>query len=639
MEDDDGLINEVKAGITEYLSSDVPGFRGVLKHRYSDFNVNEIGLDGEVIHIKTTTISTRNVEACPENPLESPSYGELSQEVKDLFSPLSWARMMQISKKYAVDTRKPSEKESIRIDVTSKEKDERRLIHQCIKKHFPNLNSNTIDEGDKKYITVSYIQLKSDRRLDWPKDRPEFLHFTLYKENLDTFAALSILAKGLNKTASFFSFSGSKDKRARTTQRISARYLTAERMSKVANNLHGFKIVIGDYDYKGQRLRLGDLKGSHFKIVLRDVTKPLEEFKHALEMLRNVGFINYFGLQRFGTSSVPTSSIGLQAIKQNWENVVELILKPRPNEKEMLTKARKTWQESNNAFEAMKLMPRNLKSSIEYAVFKGLSRNNKDFVGALGHLGKNTKSIYTHAYQSLVWNEMVSKRIKKYGTKVIIGDLVQVGEPSKNVNNGKSTKTEDESSEGTNEESEPFNYNSHIKVVDEANIQDFTIYDVVMTVPGHDVIFPDNEIKSWYEERLSQDDLKKEDFKNRVKDFDLPGSYRKIIVRPDAVKWQMMGYSDENICLTLSDYDIIKGNAPFQDEGDEGKYKALILELSLPVCCYATMALREITKEDTAVSVQSKLTNSINGKRAATEPIGDVETAENEASKKIKTEQ
>ncbi|QQP53044.1 Pseudouridine synthase YOR243C, partial [Caligus rogercresseyi] len=33
-----------QVGITEYLSKDVPGFRGILKHRYSDFIVNEVDL-------------------------------------------------------------------------------------------------------------------------------------------------------------------------------------------------------------------------------------------------------------------------------------------------------------------------------------------------------------------------------------------------------------------------------------------------------------------------------------------------------------------------------------------------------------------------------------------------------------------
>jgi tRNA pseudouridine13 synthase len=53
---DTDLEREVRAGITEYVCPDNLGFTGVLKQRYTDFLVNEIGLDGQVLHLKSTDV-------------------------------------------------------------------------------------------------------------------------------------------------------------------------------------------------------------------------------------------------------------------------------------------------------------------------------------------------------------------------------------------------------------------------------------------------------------------------------------------------------------------------------------------------------------------------------------------------------
>ena len=42
----------------------------------------------------------------------------------------------------------------------------------------------------------------------------------------------------------------------------------------------------------------------------RSVTGSEEEIQAAMTSLQQVGFINYYGMQRFGTSSIPTHHIG-----------------------------------------------------------------------------------------------------------------------------------------------------------------------------------------------------------------------------------------------------------------------------------------------------------------------------------------
>jgi tRNA pseudouridine13 synthase len=50
-------LSEAEAGISCYASSH-PGFRGVLKHRYSDFIVHEVARDGTVVQLTSFDLPT-----------------------------------------------------------------------------------------------------------------------------------------------------------------------------------------------------------------------------------------------------------------------------------------------------------------------------------------------------------------------------------------------------------------------------------------------------------------------------------------------------------------------------------------------------------------------------------------------------
>ena len=62
----------------------------------------------------------------------------------------------------------------------------------------------------------------------------------------------------------------------------------------------------------GESLKLGDLFGNRFKIVIRECDETDNNLiKTGIESLKNDGFVNYFGLQRFGNcAEIPTHSIG-----------------------------------------------------------------------------------------------------------------------------------------------------------------------------------------------------------------------------------------------------------------------------------------------------------------------------------------
>ena len=70
-------------------------------------------------------------------------------------------------------------------------------------------------------------------------------------------------------------------------------------------------IRIGNFEFKKTPLKLGDLKGNTFVVVLRNVDGSDDLINTTMSSLKNLSFINYYGLQRFGSSKNATHAIGI----------------------------------------------------------------------------------------------------------------------------------------------------------------------------------------------------------------------------------------------------------------------------------------------------------------------------------------
>lgn len=136
--------------------------------------------------------------------------------------------------------------------------------------------------------------------------------------------------------------------------------------------------------------------------------------------------------------------------------------------------------------------------------------------------------LYIHAYQSLIWNEIASRRFK-LGTQVLSGDLVFVedAEHSEEITDEvdllNSVEEDADQVESTAEKPEPVEEESRFKtMVRPLTEQDvasgkFSIFDVVLPLPGHDITYPSNECGKWYADRLAIDGLSSEKLKTKQK--------------------------------------------------------------------------------------------------------------------------
>ncbi|XP_033048908.1 pseudouridylate synthase 7 homolog isoform X3 [Trachypithecus francoisi] len=503
-------LTEADVGITKFVSSH-QGFSGILKERYSDFVVHEIGKDGRISHLNDLSIPMDE-----EDPSE------------DIFTVLTAEEKQRLEELQLFKNKETS----VAIEVIEDTKEKRTVIHQAIKSLFPGLETKTEDREGKKYIVAYHAAgkkaLANPRKHSWPKSRGSYCHFVLYKENKDTMDAINVLSRYLRVKPNIFSYMGTKDKRAITVQEIAVLKITAQRLAHLNKCLMNFKL--GNFSYQKNPLKLGELQGNHFTVVLRNITGTDDQVQQAMNSLKEIGFINYYGMQRFGTTAVPTYQVGRAILQNSWTEVMDLILKPRSGaEKGYLVKCREEWAKTKDPAAALRKLP--VKRCVEGQLLRGLSKYGmKNIVSAFGIIPRNNRLMYIHSYQSYVWNNMVSKRIEDYGLKPVSGDLVLKGATA--------------------------------SYIEEDDVNNYSIHDVVMPLPGFDVIYPKHKIQEAYREMLTADNLDIDNMRHKIRDYSLSGAYRKIIIRPQNVSWEVVAYDDPKIPLFNTDVDNLEGKPP-----------------------------------------------------------------------------
>ncbi|KAF3164884.1 hypothetical protein TWF225_005638 [Orbilia oligospora] len=682
---------EESVGISEFLCPDAVGFQGLLKQRYTDFLVNEIDKDGNVLRLKSLNVERRQGNALTANPkaqsekvladpteangsrsaggaktpqgedtplvdsgdtatseapvvVETPKPFELGDADSALL--ISWlgsavvsslvklyndilAIEREIRPNYKIVTPETKLKSPKPID----DKDARSQLHRTIRNVFSGkIQTATTDEYEIDFWATKISGAKPNNQDGRKKERlpmeswdslgGEFLHFNLYKENKDTMECLNLLGKFLRTSPKSFSFAGTKDRRAVTVQRVSVHKLKADKIEAINKKLKGLKA--GDFEYKNYGLDLGDLTGNEFTISLRDCVFPegsdmTKVIQESVSSLREKGYINYYGLQRFGTFSISTHEIGKSMLLGDWRTAVyqamaydDQSLETAPPDERQRAAACKLWFEDTSsvskAAEARKLMPSKFVS--ENAILSWLSKPNtvNDYLGALQKIPRNLRLMFVHAYQSYVWNTIVSERLKKYGTTIRAGDLVVISAEEAAASNPVADPHEEEFAQEANEEKF---VRARPVTEEEVASGKFTIYDVVLPSPGWDVTYPQNDLRDLYADIMGQDGLDPFNMIRNQKELSMAGHYRRLLYKPERVEWEIKRYEDPNDQLVETDLMYVqrqrsggKGKALSTDEGliheavnnPTGSRIAVIVKLTLGTSQYATMALRELTK-------------------------------------------
>jgi len=120
------------------------------------------------------------------------------------------------------------------------------------------------------------------------------------KRGMDTDRVARILARGAGLSAREIGYAGRKDRHAITRQWFSVPGLDPERASELGQEGDtGFRVLAARAH--GHKLRTGQLRGNRFELRLREVAADERgRAEQALPRVRDEGFANRFGSQRFG---------------------------------------------------------------------------------------------------------------------------------------------------------------------------------------------------------------------------------------------------------------------------------------------------------------------------------------------------
>ncbi|XP_012874193.1 PREDICTED: pseudouridylate synthase 7 homolog-like protein isoform X1 [Dipodomys ordii] len=477
-----------------------------------------------------------------------------------------------------LDAKKENSKFMFKPDAN---KDHRKAVHHFVNKKFGNLvETKSFPEGNFKsgnngnVITVRFrekVHTPGKRPLQGQERKVVYTAFTLRKENLEMFEALGFLAVKLGVIPSDFSYAGLKDKKAVTYQSVVVKKVNPERLKSVEKEMEKKRMNVFNIRSVGNALRLGQLKGNHFDIVIRDLKNQIndsanlrERILEAIENVKSKGFVNYYGPQRFGKGrKVHTDQIGLALLKNEMMKAIKLFLTPEDLD-DPVNNAKKYFLQTEDVKGTLSLMPEF--KVRERALLESLHRFGMTEEGctqAWFSFPHSMRIFYVHAYSSKIWNEAASYRLATYGCKVVEGDLVCLEEDIDD--HFSSSKV-------------------HLVTKEEESASTYAMHQVVLPVLGYNILYPKNKVGQWYQEILSRDGLRTCRFKVPTLKLNIPGCYRQILKWPHKLTHQLSG--DHDTAVELEGSHIHAANF------------SLAISFDLDASCYATVCLREIMKHD-----------------------------------------
>jgi len=244
------------------------------------------------------------------------------------------------------------------------------------------------------------------------KENGDYTVAKVTAKNWETNRMVRLMSRSMGVSRDRIGFAGTKDKRAVTTQLMSV-YGTEELWQKVELK----DLQIEDIHRVSRGIQIGDLIGNDFEVTVKNCSMDHSLIKDTLDsnistIRKTGGFPNYFGVQRFGAVRPVTHLVGERLVRGDIEGAVRTYITfTTPEEEERLRLKRKELEETpiqewDKIFHSIPPA-----MAFERMMVGVLMKDPENWVGAVEIVPANLQMMFVHAYQSWLFNEMLSRRM------------------------------------------------------------------------------------------------------------------------------------------------------------------------------------------------------------------------------------
>ncbi len=233
-----------------------------------------------------------------------------------------------------------------------------------------------------------------------PASTGKFTLYQLEKRGIGTLEAIAAIQQRWKVARHRLSWGGLKDKHAITRQ-----FFTI--LGGPNRGLEQTNFTVSCLGYVAQPFQPQNINSNRFEIGLRNLTEDqVDVALRAQAIMQSLGVPNYFDDQRFGSMSQQGEFIAEPWMRGDYERALWLTF-AEPNEfdtsSEKKEKAilREHWGN-------WKTCKAELSRSHRRSIITFLDDRPGDFKGAWGTVNKDLRSLYLAAYQSQIWNEVLS---------------------------------------------------------------------------------------------------------------------------------------------------------------------------------------------------------------------------------------